>query len=92
MIFIYLLWRVRQRERRRRDLAPPNVVESLPTKIFFVSKRRGNEPEECAICLEDYVDEDELRVLPCKHEFHITCIDGWLTTRKKFVSINFCHC
>lgn len=87
MIFIYVLWRIRQRQRRKQDIAPQQVVGSLATKIFFESKRQENEPQECAICLEDYADEDELRILPCKHEFHITCIDSWLTTRKKFVCI-----
>jgi E3 ubiquitin-protein ligase RNF13 len=87
MIFIYVLWRIRQRQRRKQDIAPQQVVGNLATKIYFESKRQGNEPQECAICLEDYVDEDELRILPCKHEFHIICIDSWLTTRKKFVRI-----
>jgi len=87
MIFIYVLWRIRQRQRRKQDIAPQQVVGSLATKIFFESKRQENEPQECAICLEDYADEDELRILPCKHEFHITCIDSWLTTRKKFCPI-----
>jgi len=87
MIFIYVLWRIRQRQRRKQDIAPQQVVGSLATKIFFESKRQENEPQECAICLEDYADEDELRILPCKHEFHIICIDSWLTTRKKFCPI-----
>ncbi|CAI2166659.1 17406_t:CDS:2 [Funneliformis geosporum] len=87
MIFIYVLWRIRQRQRRKQDIAPQQVVGNLATKIFFDSKRQENEPQECAICLEDYVDEDELRILPCKHEFHIVCIDSWLTTRKKFCPI-----
>lgn len=87
MIFIYVLWRIRQRQRRKQDIAPQQVVGNLATKIFFESKRQGNEPQECAIRLEDYADEDELRILPCKHEFHITCIDSWLTTRKKFCPI-----
>lgn len=89
MIFIYVLWRIRQRQRRKQDIAPQQVVGNLATKIFFESKRQENEPQECAICLEDYADGDELRILPCKHEFHITCIDSWLTTRKKFVRIIF---
>ncbi|CAG8720518.1 390_t:CDS:2, partial [Funneliformis mosseae] len=84
MIFIYVLWRIRQRQIRVRDIAPQQVVGNLATKIFFNSKRQENEPTDCSICLEEYVDEDELRILPCKHEFHIECIDNWLTTRKKF--------
>lgn len=86
MIFIYISWRVRQRQRRQKDLAPQNVVTNLPVKVFRQVERKENEPEECAICLEDYVDGEELRILPCRHEFHVGCVDAWLTTRKKFVS------
>lgn len=87
MIFIYISWRVRQRQRRQKDLAPQNVVTNLPVKIFRQVERKENEPEECAICLEDYVDGEELRILPCRHEFHVGCVDAWLTTRKKFCPI-----
>ncbi|ORX75884.1 hypothetical protein K493DRAFT_405996 [Basidiobolus meristosporus CBS 931.73] len=87
MAFIYGLWRFRQRQREKRDLAPVSVISNLPKKKFYKEKRKGNEPQECAICLEDYIDEDELRILPCKHEFHVECIDPWLTTRKKFCPI-----
>ncbi|KAK9712207.1 hypothetical protein K7432_007307 [Basidiobolus ranarum] len=87
MTFIYGLWRFRQRQRQKQDLAPVSVISNLPKKKFYKEKRKGNEPQECVICLEDYIDEDELRILPCKHEFHIECIDPWLTTRKKFCPI-----
>ncbi|CAG8638417.1 27911_t:CDS:2, partial [Gigaspora margarita] len=87
VIFIYVLWRIRQRQRRKRNLAPPQFVGDLPTKIFYRSKRQENEPQECVICLEDFVDEDELRIIPCFHEFHIKCIDSWLTTRHRFCPI-----
>ncbi|KAF9318528.1 hypothetical protein BG003_011072 [Podila horticola] len=87
VIFLYFLVRVRMHQQRLADLAPAEVVSNLPIKVFFKSKLRDNDPVECVICLEEYEDEDELRVLPCKHEYHVACVDNWLTTRKKFCPI-----
>ncbi|UKJ88111.1 hypothetical protein MACJ_000554 [Theileria orientalis] len=33
----------------------------------------------CGICLEDFTDEDILRLLTCSHGFHANCIDLWLS-------------
>jgi hypothetical protein len=40
---------------------------------------------ECIICLEDFVKGDRVRVLPCKHIFHLKEVDEWLIQRKKLV-------
>ncbi|KAJ1870970.1 hypothetical protein LPJ57_005266, partial [Coemansia sp. RSA 486] len=61
MGFIYVLYRLRLRQHRLRDLAPADFVNSLPIKTFYHSKYREGEPSECAICLDDFDDEDELR-------------------------------
>ncbi|KAJ0397517.1 hypothetical protein P43SY_005643 [Pythium insidiosum] len=36
------------------------------------------EPNACCICLVDYELDDELRLLPCGHDFHVPCVDEWL--------------
>ena len=40
---------------------------------------------ECAICLEMFAKGDRVRVLPCKHFFHMNEVDEWLITKKKVV-------
>ena len=37
---------------------------------------------KCAICLEQYVFDEKLRYLPCKHHYHLDCVDRWLLTNK----------
>ncbi|KAJ5149897.1 hypothetical protein N7448_001475 [Penicillium atrosanguineum] len=32
----------------------------------------------CPICTDDFVKGQDLRVLPCNHQFHLECVDPWL--------------
>jgi len=34
--------------------------------------------ELCAICVESYQVSETIRILPCKHVFHKSCVDPWL--------------
>ncbi|KAI8478554.1 E3 ubiquitin-protein ligase znrf3 [Branchiostoma belcheri] len=36
----------------------------------------------CAICLEEFQDGQELRIVPCLHEFHKDCVDPWLLSNR----------
>lgn len=33
----------------------------------------------CSICLEEFQDDDEVKLLPCSHLFHANEIDHWLS-------------
>ncbi|KAF8091867.1 hypothetical protein N665_0433s0034 [Sinapis alba] len=58
-----------------------SVVETFPTFVYSEVKTQklGKGELECAICLNEFEDDETLRLLPkCDHVFHPHCIDAWL--------------
>ncbi|CAI9111071.1 OLC1v1011206C1 [Oldenlandia corymbosa var. corymbosa] len=53
-------------------------IDALP--VFVYKEIVGaKEPFDCAVCLCEFSEKDQLRLLPmCSHAFHINCIDTWL--------------
>ncbi|CAG8747284.1 4588_t:CDS:2 [Dentiscutata erythropus] len=43
-----------------------------------ISSTITEEQLTCPICLGDFESGEELRILPCHHQYHTTCIDPWL--------------
>ncbi|XP_040572053.1 E3 ubiquitin-protein ligase goliath [Lepeophtheirus salmonis] len=41
-----------------------------------------SEEDTCAVCIETFKVADVVRILPCKHQFHKTCIDQWLLAKR----------
>ncbi|CAL0333256.1 unnamed protein product [Lupinus luteus] len=57
------------------------LLSTFPILFYSTIKdlKKGKESLECAVCLNDFKDDDTLRLLPkCNHVFHPTCIDSWL--------------
>ncbi|XP_020575567.1 E3 ubiquitin-protein ligase ATL31-like [Phalaenopsis equestris] len=61
----------------------PHVLENFPTLVYSEVKEHkiGKGALECAICLNEFEDDETIRLLPeCDHVFHLECIDAWLGT------------
>lgn len=64
----------------------PETLENIPKIIFSTLDKNKYEYIEslnCSICSDNFNDNDEIRLLNCKHFFHVECIDKWL--------LNYCN-
>jgi len=80
------------RNSRRRPRGSGNVqgtrgldrkaIESFPvfrSNLVKDLKAQTKETLDCAVCLSEFEDDEQLRWLPkCSHAFHPDCIDTWL--------------
>ncbi|KAJ7600406.1 hypothetical protein C8J56DRAFT_910161 [Mycena floridula] len=59
-------------------------LEVIKSTLLAQYERDGkissNCTDRCLICLDDYDPEDDVRVLTCRHAFHMDCVDKWLST------------
>ncbi|MCD7464760.1 hypothetical protein HAX54_053389 [Datura stramonium] len=58
-----------------------SVIETFPTFTYAEVKDHhiGKGALECAVCLNEFEDDEMLRLIPkCDHVFHPECIDAWL--------------
>lgn len=44
----------------------------------FPRQKRVRTDPSCAVCMEVFVGDDRLCVLPCQHYFHVLCTEGWV--------------
>lgn len=61
------------------------TIESRSATTTFSEREAGagGEPRDeaamqCMVCLEGFQAGDEIRILPCLHRFHRSCVDQWL--------------
>mmetsp|Transcript_51035 Transcript_51035/g.81293 ORF Transcript_51035/g.81293 Transcript_51035/m.81293 type:complete len:176 (-) Transcript_51035:32-559(-) len=53
-------------------------IARIPTKVLT-----QDSSESCIICLLPHCQNEQIRKLPCKHEFHADCIDIWVSKRPR---------
>ena len=61
--------------------AKPDEIDALPIQVADTSLKRISDSgamPSCTICLEEFEEGCSLKLLPCLHRFHHTCIDNWL--------------
>jgi E3 ubiquitin-protein ligase ATL6/9/15/31/42/55 len=68
------------------------VLETFPIMVYSEVKEHkiGKGSLECAVCLCEFEDDENIRLLPkCSHVFHTDCIDEWLSSH---VTCPVCRC
>ncbi|XP_037076460.1 E3 ubiquitin-protein ligase RNF13-like [Pollicipes pollicipes] len=77
-IMVYRCYADHRRASRHR--LPKRILDSLPVQRF---DKAVHTYDTCAICLDDYEDGEQLRILPCNHAYHTKCVDPWLTRSRR---------
>merc|ERR1719373_21272 len=72
-------------ENQNSDEVPPTATRKELNNITVLSwsSKKDCKNLECCICLEFFKKGETVRVLPCLHGFHQTCVDTWLLSRQR---------
>ncbi|XP_005990607.1 E3 ubiquitin-protein ligase RNF6 isoform X2 [Latimeria chalumnae] len=54
-------------------------IDNLPTRNYGDCSLECEISKTCSVCINEYAAGNKLKRLPCAHEFHIHCIDRWLS-------------
>ena len=55
-----------------------NFDKNIPVTHQTETIHLKDHQKTCAICITDFEPADEVRLLPCSHNYHKPCIDEWL--------------
>lgn len=77
MPFLSQIQLAQQNKYAKRHVAK-KALDEIPSSRFAATDTNLLDVPMCAICLESFVDGDEMRTLNCGHCFHRGCVDIWL--------------
>uniref|UniRef100_A0AC34F6D1 RING-type domain-containing protein n=1 Tax=Panagrolaimus sp. ES5 TaxID=591445 RepID=A0AC34F6D1_9BILA len=66
----------KDRMQRRLFNAAKKALTRIPTKPVKAGDKELD--ADCPVCIDPYRAGDIVRMLPCRHVFHKTCVDPWL--------------
>ena len=70
------------------------AIAALPVRKYRAAAAadggEAGEGDSCAICLGDFDEGEEVRLLPCMHEFCRACIDPWIERQGLAASCPLC--
>ncbi|XP_075813503.1 E3 ubiquitin-protein ligase RLIM-like [Microtus pennsylvanicus] len=58
---------------------PGGLTKEQINNLAMRSFGENDALKTCSICITEYTEGDKLRELPCSHEYHVHCIDCWLS-------------
>ena len=70
-----------EKKRRRDQKKLLNYI--IEVKEFRVHQGTEYEQDRCTICLEGFIDKQEVCSLACRHIFHKKCIANWLKNKER---------
>ncbi|KAK3777070.1 hypothetical protein RRG08_008917 [Elysia crispata] len=69
----------KERLAKRLARAAKKAIAKIPQKTLNAGdKELEGDFDQCAVCIEPYKDGDIIRLMPCRHVFHKSCVDPWL--------------
>jgi len=68
---------------KRLSQAAKKAITKIPIRTLKASdKEVDSETDACAICIDSFLVGEIVRVLPCQHIFHKSCVDPWLLEQR----------